>query len=305
MRRFDCAVIGAGPAGLTAGIYLGRAKVNFVIFDGKGFGGLSIYSDRIENYPGFPDGLSGFELAQLMKDQAEKFGAKIEIKKVLKIQKKEEIFEVLAGEETIEAKSIILAVGSNFKKLNIPGEKEFTGKGVSYCATCDGAFYNGKKVCVIGGGDGAFSEALFLTRFAEKVFIVHRRDEFRASKILVERAEQNPKIEVVLSFVPVEIQGEDKVKQIMLKSIKTQEERPLLCDGVFIAVGEAPNTGFLKGFVDMDERGFIITDENLSTSQKGVFAAGDCRAKELRQVITACGDGAVAAFSCQKYLEKI
>ncbi|MCD6422776.1 MAG: thioredoxin-disulfide reductase [Elusimicrobia bacterium] len=304
MRRFDCVVIGGGPAGLTAGIYLGRARVNFVIFDEKGFGGLSVYSDRIENYPGFPDGLSGFELAQLMKKQAEKFGAKIEIKKVHKIQKKAD-FKVFAGEEVVEAKSIILAVGSNFKKLNIPGEKEFTGRGVSYCATCDGAFFNGKKVCVIGGGDGAFSEALFLTKFAEKVFIIHRRDEFRASKILVERAKQNPKVEFVLSFVPVEIQGEDKVKQIILKSTKTNEKNFLSCDGVFIAVGESPNTEFLKGFVDMDERGFIITDEKLSTSQKGVFAAGDCRAKEFRQIITACGDGAVSAFSCQEYLEKV
>lgn len=300
---FDVTIIGAGPAGLSAGLYAARAKLSTIIIEKMYPGGQAAMTYRIENYPGFSDGIGGAELAEAMKSQAEKFGAKILNNGVVKIVKEDNIFKIiLDNDDNVKAKTVILAAGASAKKLDVKGEIEFTGRGVSYCATCDGAFYANKTVAVVGGGDTAIEEALFLTRFASKVYVIHRRNQLRATTILQERAFQNSKISFVWDSVVDEIRGKDTVNEVVVKNVKTGELESISVDGIFVAIGQAPLTDFVKDIVLLDNQGYIITDERMMTNVPGIFAAGDIRQKPLRQIITAASDGAVAAVEAERFI---
>jgi len=300
----DLIIIGGGPAGLSAAIYGARARLDTVVVEKMYAGGQAAITDRIENYPGFVEGIGGMELTEAMKMQAERFGAKFVNGEVQKIIPKEDGFEVVLKNEQLKAKAVILAMGAEARKLMVKGEKEFTGKGVSYCATCDGAFYTDRKVVVVGGGDSAIEEAIYLTKFAESVTVIHRRNELRATKILQERAFSNEKIKFLWDSVVEEIRGKDAVEEIVVKNIKTGEKNIYPTDGVFVAIGWEPNSEIVKDLVKLNERGYIVTDENMATNVPGIFAAGDIREKALRQVITAAADGAIAAVSAEKYIEE-
>ncbi|HHV82520.1 MAG TPA: thioredoxin-disulfide reductase [Tepidanaerobacter syntrophicus] len=303
---FDVAIIGAGPAGLSAGLYAARAKLSTIIIEKMYPGGQAAMTYRIENYPGFSDGIGGAELAEAMKSQAERFGAKILNNGAVKIVKKDNIFNIiLDNDDNVEAKTVILAAGASAKKLGVKGEIEFTGRGVSYCATCDGAFYANKTVAVVGGGDTAIEEALFLTRFASKVYVIHRRNQLRATKILQERAFQNSKISFIWDSVVDEIRGKDTVNELVVKNVKTGELESISVDGIFVAIGQTPLTDFVKDIISLDNQGYIITNEHLMTNVPGIFAAGDIRQKSLRQVITAASDGAVAAVEAGRFIESM
>ncbi|SHM85010.1 thioredoxin reductase (NADPH) [Caldanaerovirga acetigignens] len=301
---FDLAIIGAGPAGLSAAIYGARARLSTVIIEKMYPGGQAAITDIIENYPGFTEGIGGAELTEAMKKQAERFGAQFLNGEVEKIEKQNEKFLLHLKNEIVEAKTVILAMGAQARRLGVKGEKEFTGRGVSYCATCDGAFYTDRTVMVVGGGDTAIEEALFLTHFASSVIVVHRRNELRATKILQERAFKNEKIKFIWDSVVEEIKGADAVQEVVVKNLKTGETSSIPVDGVFVAIGWDPNTAIVKDMVKLNEKGYIITDENMATGVPGLFAAGDIREKSLRQVVTAVADGAVAAVSAEKYLEE-
>jgi thioredoxin reductase (NADPH) len=301
----DVAIIGAGPAGLSAGIYAARAKLSTVIVEKMYPGGQAAITDRIENYPGFNEGIGGSELTDNMKAQAEKFGAELLNGDVIGIKKENEKFIIQLTGETLEAKTVILAMGAESRKLGVKGEKEYTGRGVSYCATCDGAFYTDKPIMMVGGGDTAIEEALYLTRFAESIKVVHRRDQLRATKILQERAFKNEKIKFIWNSVVDEIKGQDMVEEVIVKNVKTGEKTSVLVNGVFVAIGLVPNTSFVKDLVKLNEQGYIITDENMGTGVPGLYAAGDVRQKSLRQVVTAVADGAIAAVEAGKYLESL
>ncbi|WP_213950895.1 thioredoxin-disulfide reductase [Tepidanaerobacter syntrophicus] len=303
---FDVAIIGAGPAGLSAGLYAARAKLSTIIIEKMYPGGQAAMTYRIENYPGFSDGIGGAELAEAMKSQAERFGAKILNNGAVKIVKKDNIFNIiLDNDDNVEAKTVILAAGASAKKLGVKGEIEFTGRGVSYCATCDGAFYANKTVAVVGGGDTAIEETLFLTRFASKVYVIHRRNQLRATKILQERAFQNSKISFIWDSVVDEIRGKDTVNELVVKNVKTGELESISVDGIFVAIGQTPLTDFVKDIISLDNQGYIITNEHMMTNVPGIFAAGDIRQKSLRQVITAASDGAVAAVEAGRFIESM
>jgi thioredoxin reductase (NADPH) len=303
---YDVIIIGGGPAGLTAGLYTSRARLKSLLIE-KGFaGGQVTTTEWIENYPGFEEGISGAELSQKMEKQATKFGLEIIQGAVIDISLNDRIKKVnLEDNNRYEARSIILATGSNPRPLKIEGEDKFRGRGVSYCATCDGAFFKDERLAVIGGGDSAVEEGLFLTKFAEIVYIVHRRDQLRAVKVVQERAFANPKIKFVWDSVPEKIEGDDRgVKALHIKNVKTDEQSVLDVQGVFIYIGYNPNTVFLKGLVNLSENNYIVADDNMSTSAPGVFTAGDVRAKPLKQIATAVGDGATAAVAAEKYIEE-
>lgn len=305
---YDIIIIGGGPAGLTAGIYAARDGLKALLLERMGCGGQAVITDWIENYPGFPEGINGFELAAKMQEQAKRFGLEIKTEEVVTIENISTALEgkvVNTTENTYKAAAIIIATGANFKPLQVPGEKDFIGKGVSYCATCDGPFFKGKNVTVIGGGDSAVQEAAYLTRFASEVTVMHRRDRLRAAQMLQQRVRSNPKIKFKLNSVVEKIYGKDNVESLVLKNTISGEMEEHKTDGVFIFIGQNPNTGILKGLVAIDERGFIITDEDMRTSSEGIFACGDARKKILRQVVTACGDGALAAFAAQEYIDEI
>lgn len=302
---YDLVIIGGGPAGLTAGIYAARARMKVVLLERFAPGGQVLTTDWVENYPGFPEGISGFELIDKMKQQAERFGLPIENKEVTGIDDRGDVKVVLTKSEEIESKAIIIASGASPKKIGIPGEEKFTGKGVSYCATCDGPFYRDQEVVVVGGGDTAAEESLFLTRFVNKVYLVHRRDQLRAIKLLQDRLMANDKIELVLHTIPLSIQGKDAVEAVELKNVKTGERFLKSIQGVFIFIGTRPNTDIFKDKFKLDEQGFIVTDESMETSMKGVYAAGDVRSKPLRQISTAVGEGASSAYSAVKYIESL
>ncbi len=299
---YDVVIIGGGPAGLTAGIYTSRARLKTLLVESYSVACQAVTTDHIENYPGFPDGINGFELIEKFKKQAEKFGAEFIVSEVKGIRENSPSWEIVTDDKSYTSRTIIIASGARPKSLDIPGEDKFRGKGVSYCATCDGALFKNKEVVVAGGGDTALEEAIFLTRFAKKVTVIHRRSALRGTKILQERAFGNKKIEFVWDAVISEILGETKVSAVKVKNVKTGLEKDLSCDGVFIFVGYVPNTAFLKGLLPLDQSGYIIADDNCLTSKVGIFACGDCRKKLLRQVVTAAGDGATAAFACQHYL---
>lgn len=305
MSVYDLIVIGGGPAGLTAGLYATRARLKTLLIEKLFLGGQAASTYLVENYPGFPDGILGPDLTQAMEKQAKRFGLEVINGEVKYINPQEKLWEVGGDEQNFLAKAIIIASGVESVKLGIPGEEELRGRGVSYCATCDGPFFKDQEVGVIGGGDSAVDEAIYLTRFAQKVYIIHRRDNLRATKILQERALQNKKITILWDTVATKILGQERVEGLELKNVKTQERRLLPVKGVFFYVGLRPMTNFLKDLIKLDERGYIITDENMATSVPGIFAAGDVRQKLLRQVATAVGDGATAAFAVERYLERL
>lgn len=303
---FDLIIIGGGPAGLTSALYARRSLLRTLLIERGPIGGQVLYTDLIENYPGFPDGISGFELIDLIRRQVEKLGLEIREGEAIDLQDLVKYKKVkLANGDELTAKAVILALGAEHKKLGIPGEKEFTGKGVSYCAVCDGPFFRGEKVAVVGGGNTALQEALFLTKFASKVFLIHRRDAFRATPLLQERVRANPQIELVLSSVVEEIRGDSRVQEIVVRDLKTEERRSFEVSGVFIFIGFAPRTEWLKGKIELDEQGFIITDREMRTSMSGVFACGDCVSKKFRQIINACGEGAVASLNAEEYIKEL
>jgi len=303
MQMYDVIIIGGGPAGLTSGLYNARARLNVLLLERLAPGGQVLTTDRVENYPGFPDGISGFELMDRMKTQAEKFGLKIQSEEVTKLELSEKRKVVLTAGGPFETKAIILCCGATWKKLGVEGEDKLMGKGVSFCATCDGPFYRNQEVAVIGGGDTALEEAVFLTRFVSKIHLVHRRDKLRAAKVLQERAMSQEKIEFIWDSVPVKILGEKGVEGIELKNVKTQDVFRKSVQGVFVFIGTLPNTDMVKGLVRLDENGFVVTDDNMQTSVPGVFAAGDIRSKLFRQISTAVGEGAAASYAVEKYLE--
>jgi thioredoxin reductase (NADPH) len=295
-------IVGGGPAGLTAGLYACRSGLSATIYE-KGYpGGLAATTDLIDNYPGFTDGINGMELGDMMKRHAERFGAKIVSSEIEKVWRDGGVKVSVKG-ETVPAGAVIVATGWSPKKLGVPGETELMGKGVSYCATCDGPLYREKTVAVIGGGDSALQEAIFLAKFAGQVKLIHRRDEFRAAPFLQKIVEDNGKITPLLSKTVVAIRGESDVEGVELEDKKTGEKEFAEAEGVFFYVGIIPNTGMLGPEFDRDEMGFIKTDERCQTSVEGIFAAGDVRSKTLRQVVTAAGDGALAAMSAYSFLE--
>jgi thioredoxin reductase (NADPH) len=298
----DILIVGGGPAGLTAGIYAARAGLQVLLLEKAAPGGQAAATDNIDNYPGFPDGISGPELMMKFLAQAERFGLEIKYEGVLEVDfsLQGKIVKTDGGEYT--AKAVIIASGASPRELGVPGEKEFRGKGVSYCATCDGAFFRNKRVLVVGGGDAAVEEGVFLTKFAREAVLVHRRDALRATKVLQDRALANKKMEFRFNTIVEEIKGSRQVEGVRLKNIITGEVLEEPVDGVFIFVGTAPNTGFLGKAVTLDAQGYILTNENLGTSVAGVFAAGDVRLKFLRQVSTAVSDGAVAAMAAERWL---
>ncbi|BCZ90215.1 thioredoxin reductase [Thermus thermophilus] len=299
---YDVVIIGGGPAGLTAGIYAGRAQLKTVIVE-KGLpGGQIAQTDEVENYPGFPEGISGPELASRMVQQAEKFGARIVMDEVLGLEKAEGGYLVRGYERNYRARAVIVATGANPRRLGVPGEDKFYGRGVSTCATCDGFFYRDKEVVVVGGGDAAVEEGLFLTKFARKVTLVHRRDELRANKVAQKRAFQNPKMHFLFSHVVTEILGEDQVTGVRLKNLKTGEEYVYPTDGVFVFIGHEPNTAFLKGVVELRPDGYIAVRDEVFTSEPGIFAAGDVADPIYRQLTTSVGAGTRAAMMAERYL---
>ncbi|MFA5287251.1 MAG: thioredoxin-disulfide reductase [Candidatus Omnitrophota bacterium] len=300
----DLIIIGAGPAGLTAALYAGRFKLDTRIFEKISCGGQILLSPSIENYPGFPEGVSTFDLIDKFKKQVEDLGLKIESENVLGIVPDGQVYNVKNESGIFKTKAIIIASGAFSKRLGVNGEDKLIGKGVSYCGTCDGPLFKNKDVLVVGGGDRALEDAMFLTNYANVVYLVHRRGEFRASGILVDKVKANPKIKFILDSVVEEIAGEQKVERVRVKNIKTGKDSDIICQGVFIFVGIAPNTEFIKKAVKTNELGFIIIDQKMQTSKEGIFACGDCVDKSLYQVVSACGDGATAADSVHKYLLK-
>ncbi|MGA9347238.1 MAG: thioredoxin-disulfide reductase [Anaerolineae bacterium] len=298
-------IVGSGPAGWTAGIYAGRALLAPLLITGRAPGGQMALASEIENYPGFPQGISGQELNQLMQQQAKRFGTKVQMDEVTTVELSTHPFKVTAYGDEYEAQALIIATGTYPRKLGVPGEAELTGRGVSYCATCDGFFYQDRKVIVVGGGDSAIEEAIFLTRFATQVYVVHRRNCLRAEKVFQERAFRNEKIDFVWDTVVTKILGNGKVTGVRLKNVKTREESTLEADGVFIYVGTIPNTGFLGGQLELDDRGYIVTNRQCHTSVPGVFAAGDVRERVLKQISTAVGSGAMAAMEAEKFIAEL
>jgi thioredoxin reductase (NADPH) len=300
---YDLIIAGGGPAGLTAGLYAARGKMRVLLIEKMAPGGQAATTFHIENYPGFPDGIAGPDLAQAMETQAKKFGLEVASGEVKSLVSREPYWELEYEGQKLAAKGIVIATGVESKKLGVPGEETLRGRGVSYCGTCDGPFFKGQEIGVIGGGDSAVDEALYLTRFASRVYLIHRRRALRAEKILQERAFQNPKIEILWDTIVTKVLGETGVEGLEIMDLRSKECRTLPVSGVFFYVGLLANTEFLKGIVNLDEQGYVTTDDNMATSARGIFAAGDVRRKILRQVATAVGDGAVAAFAAERYME--
>lgn len=299
---YDIIIIGGGPAGITAGIYAQRAGFKTILFEKNTLGGQASVAHIIENYPGIPE-ISGAELAQRYQEQADRYGLEIKNAEVTRVRIERERKIVETQEGSYEARAIIVASGADPKRLGIKGEEKFIGRGVSFCATCDGLFFRGKNVAVVGGGDSAVTEALFLSKSVNRVYIIHRRDKLRAEKINQEKASANSKIEFILNSVVEEIIGENKVEKLRVRNLNTGETRELEVAGVFVYVGRKPNTGFID--VEKNEQGYVKIDENMETSAKGIFAAGDCTSPRWRQLTTAVGEGAMAAMSAERYLEGV
>lgn len=299
----EMVILGAGPAGLSAAIYAARADLNPLVLTGLQLGGQAALTNEIENYPGFPEGVGGIELGELFQKQAERFGARVEFDIASKVDLSKPPFRITTDNGEVLTKTIVIAVGANPNYLNIPGEKELTGRGVSYCGTCDAWFFKNKNVAVVGGGDSALEEGIFITRFANKVTIIHRRDEFRASPILQKRAMTNKKIEFILNSEVLAIHGEGKVESIDVINKVTNEKRNLVTDGIFIFIGHSPNTGMFKGKLDLDDENYIKTNNLMETNVPGVFVAGEAADPHFKQVVTSAGMGAAAAIQAVRYLE--
>ena len=305
----DLVIVGGGPAGFTAGLYGARAGLKTLLMEGASTVSQITVTDLIENYPGIPEGINGFDLIERFKKQARQFGAVMVSGDAGTIVKTRwngiEGWEVRTGGKSYGALAVIVATGAHWRRLGVAGEETFIGKGVSFCATCDGPFFRDREVAVVGGGNTAIQEALFLTHFARKVTVIHRRDRLRATGILAQRAFDNPKIDFAWNAVVDEIAGAEGVQAVRIRDVKTSEIRTIPAEGVFIFVGLIPNTDFVRGLVDLDSGGHIVVDANMRTSAKGIFGCGDCTGKLLRQVITACGEGATAAYAAQLYVEDL
>ncbi|MBI9083405.1 MAG: thioredoxin-disulfide reductase [Desulfobacterales bacterium] len=302
---FDLVIIGGGPGGLTAGMYASRARRNTLLIEKAAPGGQILMTDWMENYPGFPEGLTGFDLVQKMKKQAEKFGLALESNEVMSLDLTGPVKTIHMTDRSITAYAVILATGATPIKLGVPGEGKFFGRGVSTCATCDAPFYKGRTVVAVGGGDTAVQESLYLTKFAKKVYLVHRRDQLRATKILQERILENDRVEILWDSALTEINGFNTIEHVKVENIRTQETTTLPVEGCFVWVGTFPNTGFLNGAITLDPSGYIVADAHMETSVPGVFAVGDVRDTPLRQVATAVGDGAIAATSADHYIDEV
>lgn len=300
---YDLVIIGGGPAGLTAGLYAARARLKTVLFEKIMPGGQVLVTDWVENYPGFPEGVSGSELVQRMSEQAKKFGLQIESEEVIGLELTGKIKTITLEDRNVTARTVIIATGASPRKLGVKGEDILFGKGVSTCATCDAPFYTNKIVAAVGGGDTAVQESIYLTKFAKKVYLIHRRNSLRATKILQERALANEKIEIIWDSVVTEINGEKAVESVSIKNVNTGEMKVIPVNGCFIWIGILPNTGFIKDAIQTDSWGFIMTNSKMETSIPGVYAAGDVRVTPLRQIVTAVGDAAIAVTSAQHYIE--
>jgi len=303
MTMESVVILGTGIAGATAAIYTARANLSPLLIAGEQDGGQLTLTTDVENFPGFPDGVQGPDLVSMAKKQAEKFGARFKMDIAQGLQKVEGGFELdLMTGEKIQAKTVIIATGASARWLGLPSEEKFRGRGVTTCATCDGAFFKDKEVIVIGGGDSAMEEATFLTKFCTKVTIIHRREELRASKFMQEKAKNNPKIEFIWNSTVEEVYGDKSVEGVKLKNLKTEEVTDFKTDGMFLAIGHVPNTKFLQSVLDLDEQGYLKANKNMHTSMEGVFAAGDVQDTRFRQAITAAGSGCMAAMEAEKYL---
>ncbi len=305
---YDLIIIGGGPAGLTAGIYAGRARLCAVLLEKLIHGGQMMTTDLVENYPGFPEGITGFELSDRMRKQAERFGLLIKNAEVLDIVPGNTLHTVVTEDRRVTTPAIIIASGAKYKHLGIPGEDKLVSRGVSFCATCDGALYRDQEIAMVGGGDNALTEVLFLERFAKKIHLIHRRDQLRGAKYLQEQVfklEKQGKVEIHWDSEVMEFLGRDSLEAAKIKNVKTSEETVLPVTGTFIAIGMVPNTAWLKDLVSLDEWGFILTTEIMATNIPGIFAAGDVRSKLERQISTAVGDGTIATIAVERYLEGI
>lgn len=303
-KHYDVVIIGSGPAGYTAGVYTSRAKLATLIISGTLPGGQLMTTSEVENYPGFPNGIFGPELMMNMRQQAERFGSNIVDDEVVQVDFKNRPFTITTHSETYYAEAVIVCTGASPRKLGIPAEEQFGGRGVSYCATCDGPFFKGEDIVVVGGGDTALEEATFLTKFGKSVKLVHRRGSLRASKILQEKALENPKIEFVWNNIVSDIKGDKKVGSILVRDINTGKERMLRAGGLFIAIGHEPNTLIFKGQLDLDEKGYVVLNRYTQTSIEGVFAAGDVHDHRYRQAVTAAGFGCMAAIDVERWLSE-
>jgi len=305
-KVYDLIIIGAGPAGLTAAIYAQRARLNTVVLEKLTPGGQIILSEKIENYPGFPEVISTQKLMKQVQKQAENLGTKLKYEEArsIALEDEEKIIHTSGGKK-YKTLAVIIATGAETRRLGIEREKEFIGRGISYCATCDAPFFRNQQVAVVGGGNMALQEALYLSKFAEKIYLVHRREMLRGEKILQERITKNPKIEIIWRSVVDQIYGEEKVKGVKLKNLKTKKTHNLPCSGLFIFVGLKPNTEFVQNILELDEKGFIKTGENLESSRRGIFVCGDVRKNLLKQVIVACGEGALATHMAEKYINEV
>lgn len=304
-RHVKVLVVGAGPAGLSAALYAARAELAPVVLTGLQLGGQAALTHVIENYPGFPTGVGGAELGELFQKQAENFGAKVEFDMAHEIDLSQRPFKVTTDTGEYKADTLILTTGANPNPLGIPGESELIGRGVSYCATCDGWFFKDKKVVIVGGGDSALEEGLFITRYASSVTVIHRRDEFRASPILQKRAKEHPKMKFILDTIVTEVVGSDKVTTLKLKNVKTNAESTFDTDGLFIFIGHTPNTQMFKGQLEMSDLGYVVINDKMETSVEGVYAAGEIADPHFRQVITSAGMGAAAAIQATRFLEAV
>ncbi len=302
---YDLIIIGGGPAGLTAGIYAGRARLCALLLEKLIHGGQMMTTDVVENYPGFPEGITGYELSDRMRKQAERFKLLIKTAEVQEIIAGNPLHTVVLEDRRVTTPAIIIATGARYKTLGIPGEDRLTGHGVSFCATCDGALYRGHEIAMVGGGDNALTEVLFLERFAKKIHLIHRRDQFRAAKYLQERILEMDKVQVHWDTVVTECKGQSELEALELRNVKTGEQSTLPVTGAFIAIGMVPNTGWLGNLLPVDQWGFLETDSAMGTPIPGIFAAGDVRSKWERQISTAVGDGTVAAIAVERYLETL
>jgi thioredoxin reductase (NADPH) len=312
---YDVIIIGGGPGGFTAGLYASRANLNVLLLEGASSMSQIAFSEQVENYPGFPEGIGGADLMERLRNQAVKFGTKTVMADVASLSKIDlsspdgrqmDGWQVTAGSETYRTLAVIVATGASWRKLGVSGEEQFVGRGISFCATCDAPFFRDQEVAVVGGGDTAVQEAIYLTNFAKKVTLIHRRNRLRASGILKDRALANGKIEFAWNSVVDEIRGGDSVHTVVIKDVgRPDKKRELSVSGIFLFIGLIPNTAFLRGLVGLDPNGYILADSGMKTSAKGIFACGDCRNTPLRQVVTACGDGAIAAVASQLYVEDL